>query len=337
LKSKEEKIDWIIYFLSKKENNYSTELIDSVHKLLKRNNNEYSNVMKHIISIGIPSEASKIITEKIFSYEDEDVKIITDYLLWNKNITIDNLKSNSNLTELFLKTKINSNFIKWINNFTYYSGSIIGTGEIIIALLIKGASKNSKWGDVSINNKEIEIKGTKGRIYGRTGYSHGIEASKIFYHALKTRLTEGSKNNIPKPGSHFYGLGKRSIKYNIFNDLAPYLLNNGLIELNEIIDIYKKAIKSVFHNIDVSWIYKYINKEGQIDNINDFLNDWLKASIKYYFDVEKFDNLIILNRDGKYVFLEKQTDPIKKIKIASVPSFTAKASIQGATFAVNIK
>ena len=141
---------------------------------------------------------------------------------------------------------------------------------------------------------------------------------------------------VPGMGANTYQLGKESIKNNIFNDIAPTLIDLKAASKNDIVKTHKEAIQAVFHNMDTSWIGKHVDARGQIKNILKFIDDWFRAALKYYFKVEGFECLVILNRSGKMSYLDPKMDPIGKVKLKSVPSFTSKASTQGATFQIDV-
>ena len=81
---------------------------------------------------------------------------------------------------------------------------------------------------------------------------------------------------------------------------------------------------------------KHIDNKGQIKNAQSFIDDWFRAAIKYYFDIEKFDSLVVLDRAGKMAYLDKGADPVSILKIKATPSFTGSSGTQGGTFQIGI-
>jgi len=58
--------------------------------------------------------------------------------------------------------------------------------------------------------------------------------------------------------------------------------------------------------------------------------------MNYYFETEGFEIFVILDRKGRITAIDKETDPIGKIKISGIPSFTTASGTQGATFSKSI-
>ena len=168
------------------------------------------------------------------------------------------LKSATNIASLFSSTGINKNFLQWITNYNYTAQPNVGTGETALAILIKDGNAKCKNGDITIGNKNVEVKGSGGRIKGQHGYSNGVEASKYFSSALKDivkRLDEKDRpialSKIPVMGSNSYQLGKASIKKNVFNKLMPELIKLKAVTTKQVIKHYESALTSVFHKMNI--------------------------------------------------------------------------------------
>jgi len=335
------RIRQIIQFLKAKGSELSHEIINKIYALIKRNDESYDWTIQFIKSLHLPEIAAKEITEKIFEFGEEDVEIIINYLK-NRTVTLEDLKKSNHILELFKKTKINENFLMWLTNYSYQNIPAVGSGEIALVLLLNGGSKAGV-GDVTVNGLEIEVKGDGGRIKGQKGYSMGMEAGRYLSDVIKANLTKIDPKKrpikieqIPEPGSNAYNFGKTNIDSNIFNMLAPIFIENNVLKKADIVKAIQASLKRVFHGMDISWVARHVNNMGQIKNSREFIDDWFRASVKYYFDTEHFDLLVILDRKGKLACVSKEEDPLTKLKISSVPSFTTAASVQGATFAVKV-
>lgn len=341
MRGNQDKINKIIDHL-KSGKVFSEKIIDDMYSLVTRDEQAYEKILNQIIGLGIPSKPAQTIVDKMFSYSGEDVKKMVDYME-KRSVAFSSLKSATDLKSVFSKTGLNSDFLGWLNNFTYPATPSVGSGEIALALLMKGGTKAGGKGDVMIDGKEVEVKGSGGRVKGQKGYGLGTEASKIYSQSLTKFLKKIKEEDrpmdikkVPGMGANTYQLGKASIKNNIFNDIAPTLIDLKAASKNDIVKTHKEAIQAVFHKMDTSWIGKHVDSRGQIKDIIKFINDWFRAALKYYFKVEGFECLIILNRSGKMSYLDPKMDPIGKVKLKSVPSFTSGASTQGATFQIDV-
>lgn len=342
MKAEQPKIDKIMSYL-KSGKLFNSDVLDQMLSLVARDQVVYDDILNIVSSLGIPAKPSSDIVNKIFSYSEADVNKIVGYLK-SRSVGFNSLKAATDLKSVFSKTGLNTDFLNWLNNFTYPATPSVGSGEIALALLMKGGTKAGGKGDVMIDGKEVEVKGSGGRIKGQKGYSLGTTASKIFSDKLKAFLSKMDEDvrpidikKVPTMGSASYQLGKKSLKNNIFNNTAPALLKAKVVTKSEIVKTYEEALQSVFHGMDISWIKSHIDSKGQVKNIIKFIDDWFRAALKYYFNIEGFESLIILNRSGKMAYLDSKVDPVGRVKLMATPSFTSGASTQGATFQIDVK
>ena len=334
------KIQEIVKFLMS-EKVFAGETIDTILNLVKRDEEEYLDTIDKISSFGMQAKHTKEIVDKIFSYSEQEVKVIVEYLK-NRSVGMGKLKGATSIKALFGSTGINGNFLDWINNYTYAATPAVGSGEVALAILCKGGNKAGGKGDVLIDGKEVEVKGSGGRIKGQKGYSMGTAASSVFAKALKgwiEKLHEKDRpiklDKVPAMGSNGYQLGPSSFKKNALNNAAPALIKGKACKKDDIIAVYKEALTAVYHTMDVSWVKKHVDAKGQV-NITKFNEDFFRACLKYYFKVEGFEHLIILDRKGNMKYIDSKTDPVGKIKIGGYPSFTSGAGSQGATFQIGV-
>lgn len=341
MKAVKSKIADIVAFLTS-EKLFSSDTIDYILKLVQRDEEEYNDTLDRISSFGIGSSHSKTITDKIFSYSEQEVKVIVEYLK-NRSIGMGALKSATSMKSLFSKTGINGSFLDWLNNFTYAATPAVGSGEVALSILCKGGNKAGGKGDVLIDGKEVEVKGSGGRIKGQKGYSMGTAASAILSKNLKkwiTALDEKDRpmkaDKVPAMGTNSYQISPNKMKSNIFNNTAPLLIKKKVCKVKDIADVWAEALKAVYHNMDVSWVKKHIGANGQVKATSKFNEDFFRAAMKYYFTIEGFDHLIILDRSGKMKYVSKQMDPVGWVRIGGYPSFTSGAGSQGATFQIEV-
>jgi hypothetical protein len=308
---------------------------------VKRDEEEYLDTLDRVSGFGMQAKHTKEIVDKIFSYSEQEVKVIVEYLK-NRSVGMGKLKGATSIKALFGSTGINGNFLDWINNYTYAATPAVGSGEVALAILCKGGNKAGGKGDVLIDGKEVEVKGSGGRIKGQKGYSMGTAASSVFAKALKgwiEKLHEKDRpiklDKVPAMGSNGYQLGPSSFKNNTLNNTAPALIKGKACKVADIVSVYKEALTAVYHTMDVSWVKKHVDAKGQV-NITKFNEDFFRACLKYYFKVEGFEHLIILDRKGNMKYIDSKTDPVGKIKIGGYPSFTSGAGSQGATFQIGV-
>ena len=318
-------------------NNIEEDVLRKVYSLIGRDNTLYDKAIAKLDSVGIPKKNGKEILN--FALETGDFEILAEYLQ-KRTMTLDDLSKAGNFGTAIKKTlpTISSKFISWLVRYRWTTTPSIGIGEIALITMVKDGHKPKK-GDFAVGGNEVEVKGEGARLIGQKGYGRGVEAAKSLEKTFKKHMKKVPKEeriDIPSAGGLDYQVTKKTSSTDKWFN---FLIDKGVMTHAQAITAWKEAIKSIYLNMNVSWIDKHIDKNGGIKNLTAWHKDGLAANAKYYHSVEGFTAIVHMNNKGQ-VRVYKQPDYSKLYDIVivkSVPSFSSKAGNQGLVYAISVK
>lgn len=312
-----------------KSNKLPTNIIDKIYALSQFNSENVDIIVNTLKNINVSSADIQLIIET--SVQMGCFKEFSEYIV-DKKININDV-NNKYLTNVFAKYNLPKKFILWLIN---QEGYRVGKGELALIVLINKASNAGK-GDVNIDNKHVEVKGTGGRMLSTRGFGNGLSAARTFEKEYKQLAGKHNINiNIPAAGGNDYNLTGNNWQCEIIgHELITQ--SNGKIKINDIIKVWKSAFEDVYYNMNLSWMEKHFNNDGTLKNRKAFLIDWAKQSFEYYKKTDKFDLFVIIDSKTSKCGVINNADELIKTARFSVPSFSSKASIQGSVFKVTLK
>jgi len=153
--------DDILNALINTDNNIKTKVLKQLQRIGKKDNIELENILKKKELNDSIIEYISLLSSK-YGLSDE----LLDYLKSSDKLSLSNLEGGNNLLDIILtKTNFNKDFISKIVFYTPTEGNKgLGIGEIALVLFFD--AEKQKIGDVKMDGKMIELKGTEARFPG---------------------------------------------------------------------------------------------------------------------------------------------------------------------------
>jgi len=243
---------------------------------------------------------------------------IFDYLTNREEtgVTIDELLQARNIFTVDKWSNFDPQFLAWLATFKWVEKGIgMGSGEILVSVLIKGARKagaSGEKGDTIVNDVELEVKSDNGRLKGQRGYNQGPEASKYWFEQLSGLISSRPELNIQppaKPGGVEYNFTRSNQGWELYkkgNELIQASANTDTpITLIAINQLAKDGLKRVFGDAtdqDVMWIDELITQPDF------YLDKNITAAIDYryaimqialYMRIEEIDSILTFTMSTK--------------------------------------
>jgi hypothetical protein len=177
---KEYTADDLIQLLQSRKSEFDTDFIQKMyHTVANKGQKLGTQIVEELKKRGLEGSSNEIFS-LIHQYAGLEQHLAKFFANKDKQVTIDQLRSGTNLTEIVqgvtgLPTGFIASLIK--AGKATEGGKGVGEGEALLALVGLGGKK-LKVGDVEIQGKEIEVKGKGGRLIGRA------EPLKAFYDSL---------------------------------------------------------------------------------------------------------------------------------------------------------
>ena len=244
---------------------------------------------------------------------------IFDYLTNREEtgVTIDELLQARNIFTVDKWSNFDPQFLAWLATFKWVERGIgMGSGEILVSVLIKGARKagaSGEKGDTIVNDVELEIKSDNGRLKGQSGYNQGVEASKYWFEQLSGLISSRPELNIQppaKPGGVEYNFTRSNQGWELYkkgNELIQASANTDTpITLIAINQLAKDGLKRVFGDAtdqDVMWIDELITqpdfyeKSGSTTAAIDYR--YAIMQIALYMRIEGIDSILTFTMSTK--------------------------------------
>jgi hypothetical protein len=288
-----------------------TEDIDDeiLNALIGSNSNTKEKVLKFLKRVGDttsnesleqkveaqlkPKLRQDIIEQVIFTADSKQYDILEEIheYLKNPKVSYDDLLNNDNLNSLFSNTGFSDDFINKMISIKGSAQPAVGKGEVAIILFVKDAVKASK-GDVLINGKEIEVKGSVAKVVGKD-----IEVgSKDFILAIPEfqNFSNKYKDNIVQNGGWLVRLYSG---YSNVNNKQEYI--NDVISILQIIYPTVKNIK--LESSDFSALNNLSKKIALFTSL-DYLQDkdllFINTSNNDYIYIKGYDDFASKVKDG---------------------------------------
>lgn len=313
------------------------EVVRKVFSILNRDSGLYDDTIQFLTKIGIPTRNAQEIIN--FSLETGDFEAFAKYLK-NRTLTLDDLdKAGSFITAVKKAIPgISDPFSSWLVNYKWPSSPAMGAGEAAVTIVLKDGNKPAK-GDVGIGSRELEVKGNNGRIRGQKGIGEGLLAGQLLekrFNEYMKKLPKDQRIDVPKAGGSDYQITKKDARPNKWFE---HLVANGAMTQSQAVSVWQEMVKAIYINMNVSFVKKHIGKDGGIVNVTNWHRDMLGRAAAYYKKTEGFEAILHLNDKGQCrVWTAKDFPKLwDNVKVTSVPSFTANASTQGATYGITLR
>lgn len=326
--------------------------LDAVNTLIRLDMNHVKMVSEYLEKLGFSEHL--LLATKICSLDHGNVFDTTiKNTIEEKDIP---KQKNFNLIDLCHSKGIifGSDLLNFLIHFKPQSNQVIGKGEALMRILMKGTPSMN--GDLGASGKRFEIKFNKSRLRGMIGFDM-MDASQValtldeyFIHECKSIGFDATDLIGTDPQRWNFVSGKR---------LKPYLLSeivkqSGMSHLYAC-KIFVQSFRKYFTRMTEAEalslslsLSKEFNSYGIIERLgySDFIYKMCAYSLKYYANVEDFDGMIILNDqfDCMYVtreFINESTLEVLSTYIKhnfkiTTPSLTSKAGPQGSAFGISL-
>jgi len=279
-----EKVLKYLQKLNKKEDKIEDEVEDTLEKELKAK--------------GFNEEITEYISLLASKYEITDE--LKDYLKSNQLLSLSDLGTSGNLYDIIkTKTDFPEGFIKRIMTYTPSEGNkALGIGEIALALFFD--AKKQKIGDIEINGKTIELKGSGARFPGTgTGRSGDISSLYQDFNNKYPNIKLGPKSSsLAFYISQITKQDPNSLNFinDELNKLYPNAGNNIKLKNEDISDI--ESIKNVLFK-------KYIDNYVKAYKENDYY--MLISKITSDYELYTSEELVKAASDGTISFISTQS------------------------------
>ena len=181
--------DDILNALINTDDDVKTKVLKQLQRIGKEDNIELESILKKKELNDSIVEYISLLASK-YGLSDE----LLDYLKSSDKLSLSNLEDGSNLLDIISsKTNFNKDFISKIVFYTPTEGNKgLGIGEIALVLFFD--AEKQKVGDVKMNGKMIELKGTEARFPGN-GKGRSGDISYL-YDSLSKKYGIESKINL---------------------------------------------------------------------------------------------------------------------------------------------
>jgi len=257
-------------------------------------------------------------------------------------VTKDELVSSGNIFTAFGEVGFEEDTIKDLYNKQFSEQPVMGRGEMLMVVLLKGCTKPPK-GDILIDGELYDVKGKSARLRGQTGYGDGASAS-IYWSNEFTKLSNEKDLNldVPEGGTNDFNILINSPGYAIRTGFE--LLNNNIITAEYFSTLIKNGLKSVFsrmEDFELTFVDDLIN-EGFEAGYKRFITNYKIALLHYYLRIERMENtgLLIFNEpQGNVAHINSSTSPDDVFRQVGIglPGFGAKAGPQGSAASITTK
>ena len=288
-------------------------ITDKEYKSIKHLMHDRGEINKYIKLIMSQSKLEKDKAKEIVKVilNSNSSQPIFDYLTNREEtgVTIDELLQARNIFTVDKWSNFDPQFLAWLATFKWVEKGIgMGSGEILVSVLIKGARKagaSGEKGDTIVNDVELEIKSDNGRLKGQRGYNQGPEAAQYWFEQLSGLISSRPELNIQppaKPGGSEYNFTLSNKGWELYkkgNELIQASANTDTpITLIAINQLAKDGLKRVFADAtdqDVMWIDELITQPDFYLDINTIAAiDYRYAimQIALYMRIEEIDSIL---------------------------------------------
>ena len=324
---------------------FDQAIIDQMLKLVSRDQEAYYKLIETIKGYNIKDKYAKEIADAAFSFADPS-KFIK--YLNSRSLNVSKLHGKS-IDSALKSAGINGDFLKWLINYQWVGTPAVGSGEVALAILLKGGGMATGAGDIAVSGKPVEIKGSGGRLKGQHGFESGLAAGQVFEKELQKlakKLPKEESVNIPKAGGNQYNLSKTGWAVStVGGELIAK--SKGKVKAKDIQNVWMTGFETMYVGIKGSakgFLQKAVKQVGPDGDVKDigrtgaFMKNLLSACMQHYMDQEGFDTIVVLERGGKMAVVQAKdvSNLLSKISISAPPSFTTKAGSQGATFQIKV-
>lgn len=309
-------------------------------KYMQVNEEAVTAALKKINSTGMDAKAGHQILNIVMKYDNP---INFFQALQNPMDVKEFLTCGDVVTRAINKYKLDPKLVMELLQYQPATQPVTGKVEAFMCLFVEGARKGTK-GDVFVNGKQFEVKGSGARIRGQSGFGSGAAAVRTLDTELQ-RLSRKARLEFPLQHSDY------TISPNLqgfVDEIAPGLVASGKVYKEDIVNVYAKGLKEVYESADINdikaWVRRCIDVTGVMNT--DFYSEYFHFALKYYVERENFDYLVLVetgdgnkNRFGKINYINKKDiltgkGISTKITWASWPSMRANSTPQDSFFAI---
>lgn len=272
-------------------NNISDTLLFGSNKNIK---DRFIKIIEPL-NLNLPENIIDNLVIILTKHKKDYTKLVS--FLQNKNTVGIELPNMLTLSDISTKTGLSTAILKDIFNLTgKKNGAEIGTGEILLALVLKDGRLADEKGDVEVNNIRLELKTGKSKISEQA--MKGPVILKLIREYIQTKYLTKDTQLL----SEFYD--------NTFFNISNLNKSNGLIDLlkkqlktNNIDDIVLDVLSyGLSKNFDIDFNNEIQNNKDSLLNDGKINIDVLKKIIlrlvfTKYMDDNHFKYLVHYNRD----------------------------------------
>lgn len=309
-------------------------------KYMQVNEEAVTAALKKINSTGMDARAGQQILNIVMKYDNP----INFFEALQEPMNVKEfLACGDVITHAVNKYKLEPKLVIELLQYQPATQPVTGKVEAFMCLFVEGARKGTK-GDIFVNGKQFEVKGSGARIRGQAGFGSGAAAVRTFDMELQ-RLCRKAKLEFPLEHTDY------TISPNLpgfIDELAPGLVSTGKVYKDDIVNVYANGFKEVYERADIqdikAWVRRCIDTSGVMNT--DFYPEYFHFALKYYIQREDFDFLVLVetgdgtkSRFGKINYISKKdiltnTGVTTKVIWKSWPSLRPNSSPQDSFFAI---
>jgi len=193
-----------------------------------------------------------------------------------------------------------------------------GAGERALALLLSGALKK-EGSDVIVKLEEkeikVEIKGNNSRVENNKNASISTIRNLIISLLKRRGFNDASEKDFEENGKHSYNFNSKGLT-KLNNDVKIYNTQHSpnIWDLKEFIkSIVSNGLLSV-KTSEVDTFVEEVIKDEQITDIQLFLNKFAELQLLGYKRENKFDTMIVINKDTlNFTFIKDEKELFDKL------------------------
>ena len=283
----------------------------------------------------------------------DDFETAITYLLNREKsgMTKEQLIADGNIFTAFSKIGYSENTVQRLYEFRFHAQPVMGKGELLLSMLIKGCKKADK-GDIAIDNKVYDVKGVNARLRGQRGFSDGASATRVWADWFNTinqernlNLKDTSYGEVPPAGGNEYNIKLKKAGYLL--STGSQLLVNYTISKEEFSSIIKQGLRAVYpllSDVELTFVDDFVNnvavkKVFSSGIYEQFLSSYLYSLLLYYLRIEDLEDtgIFAFGSSGQVRFFNKHTKNVFDLIKIDPPGFGSRSGPQGSAAGIVIK
>ena len=257
---------------------------------LQVNQENVNAAVKRIRDAGLGDRSAQQILTIVMKF-DEPIKFFD--ALNNPMTVTDFLNSGDIIETVSQRYNLDRNLIIELLDYQAPTQPATGKAEAFMCLFVKGAKKG-KTGDIEVDGRVFEIKGSGARVQGSSaGFGSSTAARRRFISELQVLF---KKVKIQAPNLEEARFDITPVYDGDINDFAPILTSTYKISKEDIVNVYASGLKEIYERADFAslkaWLRRSLNKDGTMNEI--FKQEYFLYGVRYYAEREGFDYLVTI-------------------------------------------